>query len=307
MHLRKSLGLLALTSATCVSAATPLGIISSAGEGVVRFGLRNILRLNETNIDMILNRGERALDPHPYAIDLTDENWYTALATGTPDNAYASPLSDDTVWVVNVHGPDGVSKAYTEALDFVARHNSSQAGGSLPKQVRFARLSYNQETVLATRWWLWRPPVIVIATNKTRDLRFIKPTLLRPSAESFAELLSKPEIWQTLPVWKGSLAPGGRFEYLVAKLADAWSRWHKATSKIPNVVLLGFSGFIMNIFLTWLHSSDAKEKAAAKAKEAQEALKAKTQQTGAKIEEIEEESEGTSTGVKKSGKGSRRK
>lgn len=67
MHLRKSLGLLALTSATCVSAATPLGIISSAGEGVVRFGLRNILRLNETNIDMILNRGERALDPHPYA------------------------------------------------------------------------------------------------------------------------------------------------------------------------------------------------------------------------------------------------
>lgn len=253
---------------------------------------------------MILNRGERPLEPHPYALDLTDENWYTALATGTLDNAYASPLPEDTVWVVNVHGPDGVSKAYTEALDFVAKHNSSLAGGNLPRQVRFARLSYNQETVLATRWWLWRPPVIVIATNKTRDLRFIKPTLLRPSADSFAELLSKPEVWQTLPVWKGSLAPGGRFEYLVAKLADAWSRWHKATSKIPNVVLLGFSGFIMNIFLTWLHSSDAKEKAAVQAKAAQEAVRTKAEQTSAKIEEIKEETDGHSTSVKKASKGS---
>ncbi|GAA5899403.1 uncharacterized protein JCM6883_005209 [Sporobolomyces salmoneus] len=301
MHFRRSLGLIALTSATCVSAATPLGVISAAGEGVVRFGLRNILRLNETSIEMILNRGERPLEPHPYAIDLTDENWYTALATGTPDNAYAPPLPDDTIWVVNVYGPDGVSKAYTEALDFVARHNSSEAGGKLPKQVKFARLSYNQETVLATRWWLWRPPVIVIATNKTRDLRFIQPTLLRPSAESFAELLSKPEIWEVLPVWKGSLAPGGKYEYLVAKLADAWSRWHKATSKIPNVVLLGFSGFIMNIFLTWLHSNDGKKKT----KEAKKAVKAKVEETGAKIEEIKNDvTEASSNGVKKGGKGS---
>ncbi|GAA6018278.1 hypothetical protein JCM11491_005139 [Sporobolomyces phaffii] len=301
MHLQRSLGLIALTSATCVSAATPLGVISAAGEGVVRFGLRNVLRLNETSIDLILNKGERPLEPHPYALDLTDENWYTALATGTADNAYATPLPEDTVWVVNVHGPDAVSRAYTEALDFVARHNSSLAGGSLPKQVRFARLSYNQETVLATRWWLWRPPVIVIATNKTRELRFIKPTLLRPSAESFAELMSKPEIWQVVPVWKGSLAPGGRFEYAVAKLADAWSRWHKATSKIPNVVLLGISGFIMNIFLTWLHSNDGKAKA--QAKEAKANATAKTERAAAKIEEIVEE-EASSTGVRKGGKGS---
>lgn len=67
MHLQRSLGLIALTGATCASAFTPLGIISSAGEGVVRFGLRNVLRLNETSIDAILNRGESPLEPHPYA------------------------------------------------------------------------------------------------------------------------------------------------------------------------------------------------------------------------------------------------
>ncbi|GAA5877353.1 hypothetical protein JCM16303_006252 [Sporobolomyces ruberrimus] len=303
MHLQRSLGLIALTGATCASAFTPLGIISSAGEGVVRFGLRNVLRLNETSIDAILNRGESPLEPHPYALDLTDDNWETAFATGTTDNAFASPLPADTVWVVNVHGPDPVSRAYTEALDFVARHNSSMAGGTLPKNVRFARISYNQETILTTRWWLWRPPVIVIATNNTRDLRFIQPTLLRPSAESFAELMSKPEIWEPVPVWRGSLGPDGKFEYAVAKLSNIWSRWHRATSKIPNVVLLGISGFIMNIFLTWLHSGDA----AKKAKAAERAAKAKLEETGAKIEEITEDDEGSSTGVRKSGKGSTRR
>ncbi|GAA5922824.1 uncharacterized protein JCM15063_003438 [Sporobolomyces koalae] len=296
MQLKRSFGLLALTSITGAYAVSPLGIISSVGEGTVRFGLRNILRLNESSIDAILTKGDRPLEPHPYALDLTDENWKTALTTGTVDNTFASPLPDDTVWVVNVHGPDAVSLAYTEALDQVARDNSSLAGGSLPKQVRFARLSYNQETVLATRWWLWRPPVIVIATNRNRDLRFIKPSMLRPSAESFAELLSKPEVWETLPIWTGSLAPGGKFEFAVAKLSDAWARWHKATSKIPNVVLLGISGFIMNIFLSWLHSSDKK----AKAQNA--TARPETVQTGAKIEEIDDKEEGSSTAIKKGGK-----
>ncbi|GAA6064211.1 hypothetical protein JCM10212_001624 [Sporobolomyces blumeae] len=301
MRISRSLGLVALTSATCAS-ATPLGIISAVGEGAVRFGLRNILRMNDTSIDMILHKGERPLQPHPYAIDLTDENYRTALTTGTLDNPFASPLSDDTVWVVNVHGHDAISKAYTDALDQVARENSSMAGGTLPRNVRFARLSYNQETVLATRWWLWRPPVVVIGTNRMRSLRFIKPSLMRPSASSFAELLSKPEVWEVVPVWEGMLAPGGQLEPFVVKLADVWARWHKATSKIPNVVLLMISGFIMNMFLSWLHSDDGK----AKAKAAAEAAKAKVVESTPKIQEIEEP-EASSTGVKKGGKGSSRR
>lgn len=63
-------------------------------------------------------------------------------------------------------------------------------------------------------------------------------------------------------------------EWGVARLADAWARWHRATSKIPNVVLLGFSGFIMNIFLSWLHSDDGKKKK----KQLEDAAKAKVDQ-----------------------------
>ena len=81
MHLRRSLGLVALTTATLASAATPLGVISAAGEGVVRFGLRNVLRLNESSIDMILNRGERPLDPHPYASECLPRSLRTSNPT----------------------------------------------------------------------------------------------------------------------------------------------------------------------------------------------------------------------------------
>lgn len=66
MHLSRTIALAALTSATCVS-ATPLGIISSIGEGAVRFGLRNVFRLNETSIDAILYKGDRPLEYHPQA------------------------------------------------------------------------------------------------------------------------------------------------------------------------------------------------------------------------------------------------
>lgn len=38
-------------------------------------------------------------------VDLTDDNWEAILRTGTA-NPLASPLPDDTVWVITVYGPD---------------------------------------------------------------------------------------------------------------------------------------------------------------------------------------------------------
>ncbi|CEQ38766.1 SPOSA6832_00219 [Sporobolomyces salmonicolor] len=257
VRLARFLGLITLTSALCVS-ATPLEFIQSAGSGLVSAGLRNIFRLNETQIASIVQGGDKPLPPHPYALDLTDENWQTALATGTEDNPFAIALPDDNIWVVTVYGPDAISKAYAKAMDEVAMDNSSAAGGDLPVNMRFARLSYGRETVLPTRWWLWRPPVIVIGTNNMQDLRFILTSHMRPHAASLCELLSKPEIWEKLPVWEGSLAPGGKFEPYLAQVAEVWARFHKATSRIPNVVLLMISGFLMNIVLGWLHGNGKK-------------------------------------------------
>lgn len=49
-----------------------------------------------------------------------------------------------------------VSRQASEAFEAVALHNSSEGGGDLPKHFRFARLNYNTETVLPTRWWMWK-------------------------------------------------------------------------------------------------------------------------------------------------------
>lgn len=278
MHLRRSLGLVALTTATLASAATPLGVISAAGEGVVRFGLRNVLRLNESSIDMILNRGERPLDPHPYASECLPRS----LRTSTPltrsllssrldrrqlvhrsrdrhsrqrlcaASARRHGLGRQRAWSRRVRPFDRLSLSLSLSFVLLTRilpqrlasvHRGARLcreaqleprrrfvaetgqvreaqlqPGNRPRDAlvalavsplfeRVARVGY---TSAHTRFLPPSPPVIVIATNKTRDLRFIKPTLLRPSAESFAELMSKPEIWQVLPVWRGSLAPGGR-------------------------------------------------------------------------------------------------
>lgn len=48
------------------------------------------------------------------------------------------------------------SRTATKAFDEVALKNSSEGGGSLPSNYRFARINYNTETILPTRWWMWK-------------------------------------------------------------------------------------------------------------------------------------------------------
>lgn len=55
----------------------------------------------------------------------------------------------------NVHSTR-VSKPYLEAMNNVSLRHSHEAGGSLPAKLHFARLKYARETVLTTRFWLWR-------------------------------------------------------------------------------------------------------------------------------------------------------
>lgn len=108
-------------------------------------------------------------------VDLTDDNWETVLGTATYGNPYAAPVGRDDVWIVTVHGNDpfvrlsrskrslaellssrSASKVFVEAMDDVAAYNSSDAGGTLPANMRFARLSYARETIPTTKWWIWK-------------------------------------------------------------------------------------------------------------------------------------------------------
>ncbi|BGO99119.1 hypothetical protein NBRC10513v2_000223 [Rhodotorula toruloides] len=269
VRLTSSLALLALAAAPAVHAG-PLALLQRASDGAVRFGLGRVLRLNETQIERLLNRDGSPLEPHPHAFDLTDDNWETVLGTATYDNPYAAPVGREDVWVVTVHGNDPASKVFVEAMDEVAAHNSSGAGGTLPANMRFARLSYARETIPTTKWWIWKTPVIVIGTNNMRELRFIEQGQVRPNVATLSELFSRPDVWETLPVWKGMLAPGGRFEDRLLRFAKLWAKVHSGSSKIPNFVLLALSGFLMNFVVTWFHKDDAKLQAEYRARAARE-------------------------------------
>ncbi|GAA6046573.1 hypothetical protein JCM3770_006216 [Rhodotorula araucariae] len=260
VRLTPSCALLALSALPAV-AAGPLAFFHTTSQAVVRAGLRSVFRFNETQIDRFLAAGDAPLEPHPYAFDLTDANYETILATGTEDNPFAPPLSEEDVWVITVHGPDPISKVFLKRMDEVAAHNSSQAGGSLAPNVHFARLSYARETILPTRLWLWRTPVIVIGTNRMRTLRFLRPGNVRPDAETLSEVLSKPDVWKQVEPWTGALAPGGRFEDRLHRLAKIWAKVHRESAKVPKFVLLALSGFIMNFVISWFHKDDGAKQA----------------------------------------------
>ncbi|GEM06032.1 hypothetical protein Rt10032_c01g0049 [Rhodotorula toruloides] len=249
VRLTSSLVLLALAAAPAVQAG-PLALLQRASDGAVRFGLGRVLRLNETQIERLLNRDGNPLEPHPHAFDLTDDNWQTVLGTATYNNPYAAPVGQEDVWVVTVHGNDPASKVFVEAMDEVAAHNSSGAGGTLPANMR--------------------TPVIVIGTNNMRELRFIEQGQARPNAATLSQLLSRRDVWETLPVWKGMLAPGGRFEDRLLRFAKLWAKVHTGSAKIPNFVLLALSGFIMNFVVNWFHKDDAKLQADFRARTAKE-------------------------------------
>ncbi|GAA5986688.1 hypothetical protein JCM11641_001363 [Rhodosporidiobolus odoratus] len=268
VRLTAASALLALSLAP-YSSANPLKSLQDAGSNLVKMGLKRVLGFNETQIERVMKSEAHKLDGHPYAVDLTDENWETVLATGSED-PFAKPLGEDAVWVITVYGPDPISKVFVEGTNAVATYNSSAAGGTLPSNLHFARLSYATQTILPTKWWLWRVPVIVVATDKMQTLRFIRPGQVRPFAGDISDLLQHRQMWERAPAWKGVAAPGGKLEQMLHQIAVYWARFHQVSSKVPNFVLLAFSGFLMNFVLSYFHKDDKqlqKEYDARKAKE----------------------------------------
>lgn len=62
---------LALLSACAVplAHAGPFGMLYSATDSITRFGLKNVLRLNDTQIERVMTSAETPLEPHPYACE----------------------------------------------------------------------------------------------------------------------------------------------------------------------------------------------------------------------------------------------
>lgn len=153
-----------------------------------------------------------------------------------PNRMYSLSIAQDTVWAIHVYGRDQSSQFMARPFDAVAHDNSSLSGGSLPANMRFARLSYDKETVLATRLWIWKAPVVVITDPALSTVRFFKVGQIVPRQDAMAALLAQPEVWTTMPPWSGRLAPGGAWEPALVKAAGLFEWWHRHMSRIPSLV-----------------------------------------------------------------------
>lgn len=248
------LSVVAFAALPVLSLAGPLEQLTAlqeAGNSIARKVLSTVFRFNDTQVERVMTT-KAALPPHDFAVDITDKNWESVLSTGT-DNPFDPPLPEDTVWVISVYGADQISKLFMTASDAVAQFNSSGAGGTLPKNLRFGRINYATETVLPTRWWMWKVPVLVIGTNGMKDLRFFKIGQVVPFHGPMSQLLANANRYETMPVWASSFGPRGEREWILIPIANGWAKYHEYMSKIPNFVLLMLSGVVMNVVVGWFH------------------------------------------------------
>lgn len=178
------------------------------------------------------------------------------------------------------------------AADDTATHNSSEAGGTLPKNMRFARINYGTETVLPTRLWLWkyvnsrcvlfkklirvskkgpgdghrdqqppRPPLLQDRTDCAVPQAHVRAVGERGALEVHAGLEWEFCAWrQSVRLrWESSRDPqlirrALRSAWMLEPISNAWATYHKYMSKIPSFVLLMVSGMMMNFVVGFVRS-----------------------------------------------------
>lgn len=63
--------------------------------------------------------------------------------------------------------------------------------------------------ITLTLWSAARPPMLVIASDNLRTLRFFTPFQVPPQHEAMSNLIAARDFWDTLQPWSSPLAPGG--------------------------------------------------------------------------------------------------
>lgn len=192
------------------------------------------------------------------------------FAAGIPlitDNDYESIIHNETfvseqeendrVWalIVTVGPADPVSDYYDKV--FNGAHNLTLEAGDM-QNVRWGRIDYIAVTEITTRWIIWKSPMLVIAKDRGRTLRFYRsgnlkqvnrPDLLRDF------LLS--EKYEETPPWSGPWSPtGNRAPALrtFSKWAAYFYNWLAVT---PRWLLLLVTGTIASTAMKFMHHWDA--------------------------------------------------
>jgi len=133
---------------------------------------------------------------------------------------------------------------------------------SILDRMEFAHLSFDSETGMMWRWWIWKVPTIVFITSPTSslrsyDVRFWKIAFSIPSSERLIAVV-KDQIWRELPVWHSNFAPGGEYQNFARIFSRGSVGFMSVLEPIPNWLLGIIASMFGSMLLSYLHRNDAK-------------------------------------------------
>ncbi|KAK8844622.1 hypothetical protein IAR55_006469 [Kwoniella newhampshirensis] len=211
----------------------------AGGEGVVDMVKRLVKAgLNGQTTDV---EAQKEADLKDGIVRLTDENIDEVIQGG----------SEDDVWLVLVHG----LPTELESSKVVEVHKNTSIlakANTLRTEFKFARLNYVDEWKTCSRWMLFKPPWLVIITDKGEKLRFVRGNQIKTDPEILWTIFEKGN-WDTAPLWESEWAKGGNRAWLIELYIDLTARITKYTARIPKWPLMILVSWAGQALLQWLH------------------------------------------------------
>ncbi|CCA74134.1 hypothetical protein PIIN_08088 [Serendipita indica DSM 11827] len=107
-------------------------------------------------------------------------------------------------------------------------------------------------TRVTTEWMVWKAPIMVVARDQGRELRFMYPSNLVMQPESIHQFL-KLGRWTDIPIWTGPFAPGGSLEGVVKMYANIATPLYAMANRIPKWIFLLASGSVASLLIQLMH------------------------------------------------------
>ncbi|KAG8759235.1 hypothetical protein FRC14_006398 [Serendipita sp. 396] len=211
----------------------------------------SLFQLAGVNVTERLEQAKQAAAVPPFderVPMITDENYEELILN--PD----SP-SDETWFLVVTLGTsrDPASKPMDEAYDNA--FNTTVYQKDLPN-VKWGRIDYMTVTRLTTEWMIWKAPLLVVAREHGKELRFLYPSNIWINGDHFRKFLAERG-WHEVPQWTGSFAPGGSMEPYVKVFARILASVYTVVSRVPKWLFLIGSGTVASFLIGLMHKSEA--------------------------------------------------
>jgi len=181
---------------------------------------------------------------------ITDDNYEDLIFN---ENFATSEEEEARLWflVVTVTSNQRTGISATVDEQFNEAFNISLNEQDLP-HVRWGRIDYLNVTRLTTKWAVWRAPMLIVAKDRGRTLRFFLPQAIGARAGRLRDFLAQ-EIWARKQPWSGPWAPGGSREELLDRFARFQEKLYYYMTKVPRWMYLVISGGMGSVLIQLFH------------------------------------------------------